>query len=149
MAPPAIGCIIGVSTSRYPRPSRNSRSADERLAAHLEHLARLGIDDQIEVALTIANLDVGEAMPLLRQRQVALREKLESRCPDRQLVGARAEQMSFDADDVSEVEQTEHLEVVLRERVLLDVHLDARAAIGEHEKIRLAEVANAQRCARS
>ena len=28
LAPPASGCIIGVSTSRYPRAVMNSRSAD-------------------------------------------------------------------------------------------------------------------------
>ena len=27
LAPPAIGCIMGVSTSRYPRAVMNSRSA--------------------------------------------------------------------------------------------------------------------------
>ena len=119
----------------------------ERLAAHLEHLARLRIDDQIEIALAVADFDVGQAMPLLRQRQVALREELDARRPDRQLVGARAEQMPFDADDVAEIEQTEQLEIALRERVLLDVDLNARSAVGEHQKIRLAEIADAENAA--
>ena len=71
----------------------------EHLAAHLEHLARLGIHDQIQIALAVANLDVRQPVPLLGQRHVALREELEARRPDRQLVRARAEQMAFDADD--------------------------------------------------
>ena len=119
----------------------------EHLAAHLEHFARLGIDDEIEIALAIADLDVGQAVPLLRQRQMALRQKLEARRPDRQLVGARAEQMPFDADDVAEIEQPEHLEIALRERVLPDVDLDARSAVGQHQKIRLAEAADAENAA--
>ena len=119
----------------------------ERLAAHLEHLARLGIDDQIEIALAIADFDVGQTVPLLRQRQVALGEKLDARRPDRQLVGARAKEVPFDADQIAEIEQTGQLEVALRERVLLEVHLDARSTVGEHQKIRLAEAANAQNAA--
>ena len=147
IAPPAIGCIIGVSTSRYPRASRNVPQRREHLAAHLEHLARLGIDDQIEVALAIADFDIGQAMPLLGQRQMALGQEFEARRPYRQLVGARAEQMPFDADHISEIEQAEQLEVVLRQRVLLDVHLNARPAVGQHQEIRLAEIANAQNAA--
>src|SRR4029453_14983975 len=36
---------------------------------------------------------------------------------------------------------------MLRDRVLLDVHLDARSAVGEHQEIRLAEIANTQNAA--
>ena len=64
-----------------------------------------------------------------------------------ELVGARAEQMAFDADEVSEIEQAKYVEIALRERVLLDVHLDTRSAIREHKKIRLAEAADAENTA--
>ena len=47
--------------------------------ARLEDPPRLGIDDQIEVALPVARLDVGQAVPLLRQRQQALGEERRSR----------------------------------------------------------------------
>ena len=119
----------------------------EHPAAHLKHFARFRIDDQIEVALAIADFDVGQPVPLLGQRQMALGEKLQARRPDGQLVGARAEQMPFDADEVAEIEQTEHVEIALRQRVLLDVDLDARSAVREHQKIRLAEAADAENTA--
>ena len=52
--------------------------------------------------------------------------------------------MAFDADHVAEIEQAEQLEVALRERVLLDVHLNARSAVRQHKEVRLAEAANAE-----
>ena len=113
-------------------------------AAHLEHLARIGIDDQIEIALAVAGLDVGQAVPLLGQREEALGQELERRRPDRQLVGLGAEQAALDADEVAEVEQLEHREVALGQRVLPDVDLDLRAAVREDQEVRLAEAANRQ-----
>src|SRR5207249_3781210 len=52
------------------------------------------------------------------------------------------EQASFDADPVSQIKQLENLEVPLGESLLLDVHLYARAAIGNDEKVRLPEAAD-------
>ena len=104
----------------------NSRIADDHAAADLEDPARVGIDDQIEVALAVADLDVGQPVPLLRQRQQALGEEVQPRRPDRQLVGLGAEQPPLDADPVAEVEQLEDLEVERRQRVLADVDLDLR-----------------------
>ena len=57
-------------------------------AAHLEHAPRVRVDDQIEIALAVAGLDVAQAVPLLGQRDEALRQELESGRPDRQLVRA-------------------------------------------------------------
>src|SRR5215204_3405226 len=71
---------------------------------------------------------------------MALREKLHARRPDGQLICPRAEQVAFDADDVAEVEQPKELEIMLRERVLLDVHLNPESAVGQHKEIRLAEI---------
>ena len=39
IAPPASGCIIGVSTSRYPRPSRKRRM-QRTIAARLSNTSR-------------------------------------------------------------------------------------------------------------
>ena len=71
-APPAIGCIIGVSTSTKPRASRNARIAVTTFARISNDAPRVGVDDQVEVALAVARLDVGQAVPLLGQRQEAL-----------------------------------------------------------------------------
>ena len=51
--------------------------------------------------------------------------------------------MAGDADVIAEIEQLRERVFVLAERVLTDVDLNARAAIGEDEEARLAEAADA------
>ncbi len=113
-------------------------------AARFEDAARIGVDDQIEIPLAIADLDVRQAVPLLGQREQALREKVQSRRPDRELVRLGAEQPALDADPVAEIEQLVDPEIELRDRVLPDVHLHLRAAVRQHEEVRLAERADGQ-----
>ena len=57
----------------------------EHTAADLEHAPRVGIDDQIEIALPVADLDVAQAVPLLGQRQEALARNCSS---DAQIVSS-------------------------------------------------------------
>ena len=122
-------------------PARRHERADrgDHAASRLEDPARIRIDDEVEIALPIADLDVGQAVPLLRQRQQALGEEVQPRRPDRELVGFRPEQAAFDADPVAEVEQLEDLEVERRQRVLPDVDLDPGKAVGQDEEVRLPE----------
>src|SRR5262249_56748737 len=63
-----------------------------------EHAARVGIDDEVKIPLAVTDLDVGEPVPLLGQRQQTLRQEVDPRGPDRELVRFGAEQPSFDAD---------------------------------------------------
>ena len=42
--------------------------AGDDVAAHLEELAHVLVGDEVAVALAVALLDVGEAVPLLRRR---------------------------------------------------------------------------------
>src|SRR5881409_1893214 len=99
MAPPGMGCIIGVSTSREPR-------------AQQEDLADLGVDDQVDVALPVARLDVLEAVPLLGQRTQRLGQERERLHGQRELARARAEHPARDADEITDVEDAEEREVV-------------------------------------
>ena len=59
----------------------NSRMRRDDAAARLEHAPRVGVDDEIEVALAVADLDVGQPVPLLRQRQQALGEEVRAATP--------------------------------------------------------------------
>ena len=131
-------------------PARVQERADRRegSAPDLEDPARIGVHDQIEVALAVAGFDVGEPVPLLGKRDEALREKLEAGRVDRQLIRAGAEEASFDADEVTEIEQFVGLEIVLGEGVLADVDLDLRPAIGDDQKVRLPEGPDRQDAAR-
>ena len=109
-----------------------------------EDLARVWIDDQIEIALAIPGLDVGQPVPLLGQRQEALGEELERRRPDGQLVGLGPEDAPLDADEVAEIEQLVDREVALRQRVLAEVDLNPFAAVGDDQEVGLAEAADGQ-----
>ena len=120
--------------------------ADRRhdAAPHLEHLARVRVDDEVQVALAIPDLHVGQAVPLLGQRQQAFRQEVQPRRPDGELVRLGPEQPALHADPVAEVEQLEDLEVERRQGVLPDVDLDPGTAVGDRQEIRLTERANGQ-----
>ena len=47
----------------------------QHAAPHLEHAARIRVDDQIQIPLPIPRLDVLQPMPLLRQRHEAFRQE--------------------------------------------------------------------------
>ena len=121
--------------------ARRHELADRRddAAAGLEDQPRVGVDDEIEVALPVADLDVGQAVPFLGQRQQAFGEEVQPRRPDRELVRPGPEQVAFDADPVAEVQQLEDLEVERRQRVLTDVDLNLGQAVGQDQEVRLAE----------
>ena len=70
-APPMSVCIVGVSTSRKPRSSRIARDRPHDVAPRAEHICDVGVGDEVDVALAVAELDVGEAVPLLGERAVA------------------------------------------------------------------------------
>jgi hypothetical protein len=127
-------------------PARGHELAQRRHdpAARLKHPARIRVDDEIQVALAVPGLDIGQPVPLFRQRHQALGEELEVARPDRELVGLGPEEPAGDADPVPEIEQLERLEIDRRHRVLADVDLDLVQAIRQHEEVRLAERADAE-----
>jgi len=100
--------------------------ADDQSALQ-KRLARLLRGDQIEIPLAVANLDVRQAVPLFRERQQRLSQKLELGDPDGELVGLRAEEMSRDADHVTHVQQLEKLEAAVADHVQLAINLELGA----------------------
>ncbi len=78
---------------------------------------------------------------------MALRQKFYFRGIDGELVRPRAKQMAFHADDIADVQELIHAKVALGQRILLDVDLNLRAAVGQHQEIGLAEAADAQNAA--
>ena len=114
---------------------------------HFEDPARIRIHDQVEIALPVADLDIGEAVPLLRQRQMTLGEKRERRGPDRQLARAGPEQVAGNAHMVAEIQQLEDPEVLFRERVLPDVNLNPLQTVRQGQEARLAEAPDRQHAA--
>ena len=74
--PAESGWSTGVSTSMKPSPSRKRRMAGSP-GARDEHLAHLRVGDQVQVALTVAGLDVRQPVVLLGQRPQRLGQQRE------------------------------------------------------------------------
>ena len=108
--------------------------ADDARAQH-ERLARLLVDEQVEVALAVAQLDVGEAVERVGKRLGVAREHLERLGQQRRLAAAGAAGMPGDADDVAEEDVD-----LARLRRLAD-HLDPARAVDDVEEDELAHVA--------
>ena len=53
----------------------------DRGDAHLEDPTGVGVDDEVDVALAVAGVDVGEALPLVGQRAQRLGQQLERARP--------------------------------------------------------------------
>ncbi len=119
----------------------NSRIRADDPAALAEDLADLGVDNQVEIALAIAGFDVGQAVPLLRQRQQRLGQQLQRFGPQGELAGLGPEGYADDADNVADVELTVESEGCFAELFLGDVYLAATAAVLQLQEGRLAEVA--------
>src|SRR5207249_3457500 len=68
--------------------------------ACLERLFHVIVDDQIDVTLAVALLDIRQSMPFARQRTERLREKSEVLDLDGELVGLCAEEGSFDRNPI-------------------------------------------------
>jgi hypothetical protein len=102
-----------------------------------EHLAALVAHDQVHVALAIALLDVGEAVPLVGQRPQRFHQQPHAFRLHRELTGPGLEQRAFGAEDVADVPA---LEFVVRraERGGLQEHLDVAAAVAQLGEARLA-----------
>src|SRR5207237_5458560 len=72
--------------------------------ARLGQLARVLAHQQVEVALAVAGLDVGDAVERVRQGPADLCEQLERRDTQRRLASPRPPRLAGDADDVAKVE---------------------------------------------
>jgi hypothetical protein len=82
------------------------------------------VHDEIDIALPVAHLGVGEAVPLVGQRPQRLHEQADALGLDRQLTGAGPEQRALDAEDVADVPTLERLVDRLAHALALQVDLD-------------------------
>ena len=108
---------------------------DEELADRLhdlraldEHVARLRIGDEVDVALPVALLLVGRGRGTSPAAAAAPSRAAASRRLDRQLAGLGLEQRARRADDVAEVPVLERVERLGADAVERDVELDAPAS---------------------
>jgi hypothetical protein len=113
-----------------PGVQKAADAADEG-GPHLEHLARLGVGGEIEIALAVAGLDVGQAVPLLGQRAERLGKESEVVDGERQLPQPGADERTGGAQEVAQVQVVEDELGVFGELVRADEELQLLAPVVE------------------
>ncbi len=106
-APPWMVCSTGPSTSVNPRSIRLPADGGDRGVPDPEDLPGALVDLEVDVALPVAGLGVGQPAVLVRQRQQRLGEQLEVLHGDRELAPAGGHHGALDADPVAAVQLVE------------------------------------------
>ena len=96
------------------------------------------VHEEVDVALAVAEFDVGEAVELLGQREHGLGEEGDGLDVNGELAGAGAEEIAGDADVVAEVEELVEFEGLVADGVFADVDLEALAVLLELREAGLA-----------
>src|SRR5688572_24145135 len=115
-----------------------SQFTNDQTALH-KHIPDIGIYNQVDVSASVADFDIRESVPFLREWKETLGEKREFTGQNRQFTGARAKERPLDANEVTDVEQLIQLEVTFGNLILLGINLNFRTGIGQGEKPRLTE----------
>ena len=100
----------------------------------LHRLADVGVDDQVDIALAVAGLLVGQAMIFFRQRVKRFGEKLKRIHGYRLFAGAGDKQGAGQADDIPQVKQAEQAPQGLADGILFDIPLQSPELILEMEE---------------
>src|SRR2546427_6067750 len=86
-------------------------------AALDEHVPYFAIHDQIDVPLAVPDLDIFQAVPLFRKRQIRLGKEHQLARKNRQFSGLRSKQCAFDSDEVANIDQLVKVEIAFRKLV--------------------------------
>ena len=110
-------------------------------AARDEDALDLRVGDQVHVALPVAGLHIGQAVPFFRERAQGLAEQRELFHFDRQLVRLGPKERAADTDPVTDVQQFRQGKALITQDVFFQVHLDGIHAVLEGGEGSLAEPA--------
>src|SRR6185312_7399248 len=131
----------GLDLEEAARVEERANAAHD-LRALAEHGANVWIDREIDVALAIARLDVGEAVPLVGQRAQRLRHDPQALRQDRELAGVRPEHGAFGDDLIAGVELRDDVRPVLRREVIdVEEQLEIAGRVADRSEHDLALVA--------
>ena len=101
----------------------------ERLGTLDEDFSGFEVGEQIHITLAVAQLHIGEAVKLLREREHGFGEKGQAFHVYRQFSRSGAEEVAGGADVVAEVEQLVKRKALLAHRVEADVDLQPLASL--------------------
>ena len=127
---------LGVATV-----TERAAEAGDDLVADVEGAAGLGVDDEVDVALAVPRVRVGQPVPLVGQRAQRLGQQRQVVDLDRQLPGPGRHHGAGDADPVAAVERLDGGEPVVADDGLGHEQLDLGATLGDGREDQLAGVA--------
>src|SRR5215813_4193041 len=78
--------------------------SDDEASFH-KNVTYFTIDNQIDVPLPVSDFNVFQAVPLLRKRKKAFRQKCQFAGEDRHLTRAGAKQRAFESNQIAYVQQ--------------------------------------------
>ena len=110
-----------------------SQLADD-LGALDKDVAHLRVDDQVNVALAVAQVGVGQAVEFFRQRQQRLGQQDSFGGTDGDFAMLGAEHLALDADDIADVPFFKLIVGLFTDNVLLDVDLNPAGSVGDIEE---------------
>ena len=110
----------------------------DNLGALHEGLAHLRVHDEINVALTVALVGVGEAVELLRERLHALCEQGKLFRVNRNLTCLGLKDLAADTDDVADVVLLKEGICLFADRIARHINLNVAAQIANRTERRLA-----------
>ena len=122
-----------------------AHGADHRRAG-LEHLTRLRVHDQIDVALAVARFLIGQAVELIRQRAQALGQQLRLDHHHVQVAFTRLMHRPTGGDDIADIPAFDVFQNVFRQPLFIHVELDlARHVLNHDERTAFAHHATGHR----
>src|SRR5579875_52349 len=110
----------------------SQRRDDQAAAAQCR--AALGVHDQVEIALAVAQFDIGQPVILLGQRAQRLGEHRETRRVYRQLAAWGPSHDTLDTDQIPDVEKLENRQTLRVEPVAMAEDLDLPGGVVEIQK---------------
>ena len=100
-----------------------------------EHIAKLGIHDNVEIALAEALVGVSDAVPFLRQRQKRFRCHLPTGREHRWLAALRREKSAGRGNEVADIRRVlKEIKTRGVERIRFEDDLETRRAVVEHDE---------------
>ncbi len=112
----------------------------DNAAPFFEDFAHLGINDQVEITLPIAGLDISQTVPLFRQRQQRLGEETQGCRPQGEFTGLGTKRGAAGANDIADIDALEELKGFLADVVATDIDLGATAAVLQLNESGLAKI---------
>ena len=133
---------MGVSTSRKSRSAKKFRIIRMAFVRVRKISLDIRVDDEVEVTLAITDLNIRQAMPFLGKGTKRLGQELKRLDLDREFPGLCPEDLSFDPDDVPDIELLEELEGFVADDIFPDIGLNPSLSVLDLDETGLPKISD-------